>query len=188
MDKVEFVILNKKPIKFEFNEQEVLVLSYIPQDIKLDLAKKYLLLAFDGESSIDNYYGSEWSVVMGVIENCTNINLNDNNFETIISSGLWNEVKSRIVNYDEFILELKEIYRIEFEKRSLEKSLGVAVNNISNKLIEFIDNINSLDLSPEGISNLTEKLRDIVKETEEKFPNATSGKKPKKKRENKKVE
>jgi len=185
MDKVEFVIKNKKPSRFEFDEHEIFVIPYIPQNIKLDLAKKYLFLSSMNDNVIDNYYGSKWCVIAGIIENCTNIKFDGDNFESIISSGIWDEVKSRIINYDEFVSELNEIRLNEFEKDSIKQS----INKVSNKFIELIDNISKIDLSEDGISKLTNKLQSVIKETEEKFPTSTKANvKLKKHREAKKLE
>ena len=190
MDKLDFVISNKETIKFEFQKNDIEVMQYIPQASMLELGKTFVDLSlrnFDGV--VEGYYSAYWSVVMGILNECTNVKVNEENFDSIISSGLWDEIKLRIVNYEEFITGLDKILQRELEVRALQNGLGQSLDKVTNGVLGFLNKIGELDLSQDGINNLIGKLGSVVKETEEKFPGSTVIiKKPRKKRASKKTE
>jgi hypothetical protein len=189
MDKVNFVIASKEVITLTFKKDDILILPYIPQSVKLDLAKQYISFMFSSNNIVDNYYCAEWGLILGILKECTNIETSQDNFNDIISSGLWDQVKSKIENYDEFRNDLKEIFKNESEKRISEKSLGQVLDKVSNGILEFLNKIGEVDLSQEGVANLVEKLNTVTNDIEQKFPGAINKvKKPRKKRETPKIE
>jgi len=189
MDKVEFVAGNRENIKFDFKKNDVEIITYIPQAVKLTLAKDYINLMFSSDDMADNYYSAEWGLIIGILDECSNVKVTDENFDSIISSGLWAAIVDRIENYEELRNDLKEIFKNESEERALEKSFGQALDKITNGVLEFIDKIKNSDLSEDGISNLVNKLNSVVEQTEQKFPGSTNKtRKPRKKKETKKIE
>jgi len=181
MDKLDFVIVGPEVIKFVFQKQDVEVLPYILESAKLELAKGYLMLLSEIEDSCLAFYGAEASLVLGIMKECTNVKVDENNIESIISSGLWNLVKNKIENYEEFRNDLKQIFENELNK----KSFGQAFDKIANGVLEFLDKIGDVDLSPDGVSKLIEGLKSETLKIEEKFPGITTEKatkKPRKKR------
>jgi hypothetical protein len=187
MDKMDFSIIAKKTTKFEFQECNIEILPYIPQNVKLNVAANYIASMFDGEGLVQNYYTSEWLIIMSILGECTNINVTQENFDAIIDSGLWDEVKSKIINYAQFREELKYIYKIVSDNLALEKSFGQALDKITNKVIGFIDKISEIDLSQEGVASLVQTLNSTVQDFQTKFP-TSEVKVPAKKRESKKIE
>jgi len=190
MDKLDFVINNAEIIKFGFQKNDIEVMQYIPQAPMLELGKDFVNLSLiDSEGVVEGYYSAYWSVIMGILQECTNVNVNEKNFDSIISSGLWDEIRARIKNYEEFMIGLDKILQREIEIRTLESGLGKSLDEITNGVLGFLNKIGELDLSQDGINNLVGKLSSVVKETEEKFPGSTSiVKKPRKKRASKSTE
>jgi hypothetical protein len=188
MDKVEFSIESKKEIEISFGDKKVLVLPFIPQSSKLDLAQQYISFMFENPDMTSGYYQAEWAIILGILNDCTNIKVTENNIDSIISSGLWDAIKAKIENYQEFRNDLRLVAKNAADQIALEKSFGQSFNKISNKIVEFLDNISKLDLSKEGVAELSKQLSPIVKEIE-KISGATQGvKKPKKKKEEDKLE
>jgi hypothetical protein len=190
MDKLDFVINNAEIIKFGFQKNDIEVMQYIPQASMLEIGKDFVNLSLiDSEGVVEGYYSAYWSVIMGILQECTNVNVNEKNFDSIISSGLWDEIRARIKNYEEFMIGLDKILQREIEIRTLESGLGKSLDEITNGVLGFLNKIGELDLSQDGINNLVGKLSSVVKETEEKFPGSTSiVKKPRKKRASKSTE
>lgn len=190
MDKSDFVISNKETIKFEFQKNDIEVMQYIPQASMLELGKTFVDLSLrDYNEVVEDYYSAYWSVIMGILNECTNVKVNEENFDSIISSGLWDEIKLRIINYEKFISDLDKILQRELEIRALQNGLEQSLDKITNGVLEFLNKIGEMDLSQDGINNLVGKLGSVVKETEEKFPGSTAiVKKPRKKRASKKTE
>jgi hypothetical protein len=180
MDKKDFVIKNKDNIKFNFisgfikddsgnrveNRLDIEILSYIPQNVKLELAKNYVETISITEDVVNNYYAAEWKLICGILEACSNVDYSGENFENIMSSGLWDEIKIKIINYNELRNEIRAI----LNQRSVEGSF----NKIANKVIELIDNVSKMDMSKEGIEKLVGGLQSVVGDFQEKFPTSVA--------------
>ena len=192
MDKSNFVVSHSDVdvLRFEFQKHDVEVMRYIPQPLMLELGKTFIDLSLrDFDGIVEGYYSAYWSIVIGIVQECTNVKVDQDNFDLVISSGLWDEIKARIVNYEEFISGLDKILQRELEIRALENGLGKSLDEITNGVLGFLNKIGELDLSQDGINNLIGKLGSVVKETEEKFPGSTSiVKTPRKKRAPKNIE
>lgn len=188
MEKLDFTIAKKEITSFLFQANKIEILPYIPQEVKYNVAKNYInFMLSDEDNLVQAYYSAEWSIIMGILEGCTNIKATPENFDSIIDSGLWEEVKSRLVNYNEFMQDLQAIYANVADKITLEKSLGNTFDKLANKVAEFFDKISEIDLSKESIGKLVEALRVQTTEFEEKFPTAVA-KPTRKKRESKKTD
>lgn len=189
MDKLDFVISNKETATFKFQKQDIEVIPYIPQSAMLEIAKNFVDISIaDFDGVVECYLSAHWAMIMGVLRECTNVKVNEENFDSIISSGLWDEIKLRIENYEDFVTSLGKMLQRELENMALEKGLGQSLDKITNGILGFLNKIGELDLSQDGINNLVGKLGAVVKETEEKFPGATSVVKTRKKRVSKKTE
>jgi hypothetical protein len=190
MDKVEFAIESRKEMEVGFGDKKIMVLPYIPQSSKLNLAQQYIEFMFGNPDMTSGYYQAEWAIIVGLLTDCTNINVTENNIDNIISSGLWDAIKSKIENYQEFRNDLRLVAKNKADQIALDKSFGQALDKISNKVIEFLDNIGKVDLSADGIKKLTDQLSSSIKEVEDKFPGATTheARKPRKKKEEPKAD
>jgi hypothetical protein len=166
MDKLDFVVKNAENKVFKFQEFDIEILPYIPQDVKLELTQNYIKLLSMSDDAVKNYYSAEWGLIWSILDKCTNINHADENFESIMSSGLWDEIKAKIVNYN----ELRNDIRAILAQRSVEG----AFNKIADKVMQLIDNISKMDMSKEGIEKLVEQLNSTVGNFQEKFPTAVA--------------
>ena len=153
-----------------FQEQEVQVLPYIPQAVKMHIAKTYVETMLSEDNIVNKYYAAEWSVILGIVEHCTNLNINGDSFEKFMSSGLWEELTYKIYNYYELLDEIKIIMEALSSKETFEATLVALSEKLSGKIVEFIDKISSLDLSKEGIANLVSSLKGEMDGFGEKFP------------------
>jgi hypothetical protein len=188
MDKIDFSIESKKEIEVIFNDKKVMVLPFIPQNIKLQLAKQYVEFMFGNKDATEGYYQAEWAVIIGILTDCTNITVTEDNIDGIVSSGLWDAIKAKIENYQEFRNDLRLVSKNVADQIALEKSLGNVIGNLSGKVSVFLDNISKIDFSKEGMAELSKQLVPIVGEIE-KITGATQGiKKPRKPKESKEVE
>jgi hypothetical protein len=166
MDKLDFVIKSAENKVFKFQGFDIEILSYIPQDVKLELTQNYIKFLSMSDDAVKNYYSAEWGLIWSILDKCTNINHADENFENIMSSGLWDEIKAKIVNYN----ELRNDIRAILSQRSVEG----AFNKIADKVMLLIDNVSKMDMSKEGIEKLVEQLNSTVGDFQEKFPTAVA--------------
>jgi hypothetical protein len=184
MDKVKFSIENKKEKIVEFQKNDIIILPYISENVKLELSKNYIDIIYNGEgNSSENYYQAKWGLIIGILMANTNIDYDSEGFDTVVNSGLWDMVISNIDNYQDFIEDLDNIIDDEKNKRSI----GSVMDNLAKKAEELITNISGMDLSQEGITNLLGALQEKTQEFKEKFPNSDAVISPTKKQK-KKVE
>lgn len=181
MDKKDFVINKRDSIKFDFisgfiedssgnlveNKLDIEILPYIPQDVKLNLVGIYIKFLSMSDDAVDNYYAAEGALISGILQYCSNVNCDDNNLEAILSSGLWDETKKYIINYN----ELRNDIRAILSQRSIEGTF----NKVAEKLMQLIDNISKMDMSKEGIEKLVGQLNSTVGDFQDKFPTSVVG-------------
>jgi hypothetical protein len=171
MDKIKFSIENKKEKIVEFQKNDIRILPYISENVKLELAKNYIDTIYNGDGNCsENYYQAKWGLIIGVLTANTNIDYDSEGFDTVVNSGLWNMVISNIDNYQDFIEDLDNIIDDEKNKRNI----GSVIDSLAKKADEFITNISGMDLSQEGIAKLLEILQEKSKEFQDKFPNSTA--------------
>ena len=172
MDKINFVVNKKRFVSFDFKEQEIIVNSYLSEELKLDLANKYFAFMFNEENLINGYFQAEWSLILGIVEACTNIKVfhedEDESFDlnNLIESGLWHKISENIENYKEFRNQLKEIQNLS----NAQKRIGKKILEILSKVSDLIDQISSLDLSEDGIAKLIEGFNSEIEKFSNKFP------------------
>lgn len=154
--------------KIEFKEPEFQEVIYEKNKIKvkpfLSLTDQITLLTI----YLDEYLSeekervlkSEYQLVFGVLDLCTNISIEELSIDGLLSNyGVWENVKKKIVNYGEFRALLARTVEEIKETRRLDKSLGSAIEGI----VGNIQSILKTDISPESI----EKVRHLLKDVEE---------------------
>jgi len=193
MEKREIVIGLNPLAEIKFQDKIISVMPFVSQEIQYELARSYIEILFSTNDIIQNYYSAEWHLVLRITDKCTNLIVLDEDekknieFDTLMTSGLWDAIKDKIVNYNEFRKFLKEICQAIKEEKALEKSFGQALDKITNKVIEFVDKIGSLDVSEEGVSKLISGLNSQINQFKVGFPTSEVAT-PKVKRQYKKKE
>jgi hypothetical protein len=194
MDKRKIAIGLKPTADVKFQDKIISVKPYISQEVQYNLAQEYISIMFADNDFVKNYYSAEWYVILNIVDQCTDLMViekdeKDNiDIDTLVSSGLWYDIKNKIENYNEFREFLKEMCQSVKEERALEKSFGQALDKITNKVIEFIDKIGNVDLSQEGVANLVSGLNSQVEKFKTDFPTSVATAPTKAKRQYKKKE
>ena len=176
MEKREIAIGLNPSAEIKFQDKIISVNTRISQEFQYEFARSYIELLFGTEDIIENYYASEWHLILSVVNECTNLIVFDENksknieLDTLVSSGLWDAIKNQIVNYNEFRGFLNEIYQSIKEEKALEKSFGQALDKITNKVVEFIDKIGKIDVSKEGLAELVSGLSTQINQFKTDFP------------------
>lgn len=171
MDKLDFVISNKANITFEFQKFDVEMLPYIPQAVKMEIVKNYLNFILAEGNMVENYYSAEFSVILDIINRCTNIDAQKIDFESIMSSGLWYQIMTRLENYSELREDIKSVLKQHFEQQSIENGLNKFFETLGNKVSGLLDKISKLDLSKEGVAELVGSLNKEMEKFDKDFPN-----------------
>lgn len=172
MDKLDFVISNKANIVFEFQKFDVEILPYIPQAVKMEIVKNYLNFIVGDGNIVDNYYSAEFSVVLDIVNRCTNIDAQKIDFETIMSSGLWDVIVSKLENYSELRQDIQSVVKQHFEQQTIENGLNKLFEKLGDKLLGLLDKISKLDLSKEGVAELVGSLNQQMEKFDKDFPSS----------------
>jgi hypothetical protein len=171
MDKQSIKIDYKKPVKIDFNDQEIIVVPYINMTTKIVLTENYIKMIFDAGSVSSNLIGAEYALMLGILDSNTNIKIIEQNIDidAIVGSGLWDLVKSKIENYQELRSEIGISCRQIKESVALERSIGNSFDKISRSIIEFLDKISSIDLSEENMKKLVGGMATQIQEYKDIF-------------------
>jgi predicted nucleic acid-binding Zn-ribbon protein len=99
--------------------------------------------------------------------------------QELITSGLWDKVKLAIINYNDFRKDLETVVTRQKEQNDLEKSIGVVLGNVADKVTQLMDKIMEIDVSQEGVAKLLETFKTEVSKFDNTFGN-TPSRKPRK--------
>ena len=97
----------------------------------------------------------------------TNIDLDDLNIDSVVSSGLWSKIKSSISNYFDLRVQVTEVYNLRKQEANLESKLNKIIDNIGG----FIENVSKMDFSAENVKTLTESLAPALTQLKTVYPN-----------------
>jgi hypothetical protein len=172
MNKNKITITDNKSVNFLFNKESIEV-TPISLAKQVSIIKQYIVYYFFDGIFVDNYFNAEWTLILSVVDACTNVPIieeSDNvDLDYLITSGLWEQIKAKISNYDEFRTNLNTVVKQISEQKALNKSLGVVFDKLVDQLFLFFDKIGKLDLSEEGIKNLLGELKNETSNFNEKF-------------------
>jgi len=153
--------LGKKPNKtIQIKGESIQVKPYISFADQILIAEGYISSLYSANTSLENRrIVAEYTLIVSIVDLCTSISIDSENFyDNVVSAGVWDTIKSNILNYDSFRDLLKE--SVEHVEKST--SLTSTVNNLVNTIIVFLDNLSGMDVSPEGIEKLSGQFGELT--------------------------
>jgi hypothetical protein len=184
MNKAKLDISSKEPKNFIFNNQKIEVLPYIVPSRQLELIRNYIALYFTGSVEAENRLSAEWGLILQLMDSQTNVSVFEEvdsvSLDSIITSGLWDEIQKYICNYEDLLENLYFVVGSMKDSIALDKSVGSILQNVSDKVLEFVDKISELDLSKEGVQELVNKFQEANQDFQQKYMNAPEEKPVKK--------
>lgn len=177
MDKIALDLTDKEFVRVDFEGKYVFVKPFINVLDEATYIKKYVDTYFNEINFIDDYLEAEWTLMLSLIGEMTNFEIKENiKLNTLIDSGLWEVVKSNIKNYNDFREKLTIVIDHENKKRELDKSVGAILENISDKIMVFLDKVMEIDVSSDGTKKLVEELKSTMENFDNTFGQTPSGK------------
>ena len=178
MDKIDIKLVSETNVKFDFQDQMVIVNPWISLENKYTLLNNYLETLNNNEyDNIRKYIESEYALKLGMIELQTNISIQDITIDAVINSGLYDKIVSNIKNYNEIREDIAEIVKRENGSRST----SIAFSKMTDKVIETLNKIGDIDLSEKAVSELLSAFGKEKEKLEEYFPVVKNVKMPVKK-------
>jgi len=167
MDKIQ---LKFKPIEWveimSEDNPNIKVNPFISLENKMILFKNYTSSYFATDDFVDNYINAYYGLMLGVVDLCTNISVENLDMNDFVSSGLWKTIKSKISNYQEVQSDLYSLIKLYSEQRVAEQSMGVAFDRFSESILSFIQGI---DLSSEGVQKIINQFQEVSKDFDDKY-------------------
>lgn len=159
LEKKKIIIEKPENITILVDKQTITIKPYLTVTEQTFLIKDYIDSLYDENSdTLRNYTMSEYSLVLGIVDICTDIDIENMDVDDIINSEIWNIIQSKFF-YKDLRIKIKEIIeRIDIEKSfgSIVKDITDKVNNILNKILEI--DISKFDM--QEINKMLDKLKD----------------------------
>lgn len=149
------------------------VKSYLSDEEQKILIGVYVLELFAENSDPQhNYLRAENALIISVIELCTNIMLVEKdkqgketalfNIDNVFSNiQFWNDIKNKIVNYNDFRNRLDVIVWEHKDQKKVDQSLPTVMRNIYDKFQTFVNDLVTMDISDEKMTGMRTLLSEI---------------------------
>lgn len=148
------------PKSYHSEKYDLDIQTYIPSDIVMSIAETAL--------QMDNYMKQQICVAVNVIGECTNIDvekvLNDMDVDIIMYSGLWNEVKSHIVNIHEIYDYIKHAEDVHIAiAKFFNITLPEFMEKLDKDLTKYIKRLPKGKEWDELIKSIPKSMNDVIK-------------------------
>jgi len=153
---------NVPQVEFQFEESTIKVLKYVDLKTKTRIISSYIGLFFKDDDLLQNYLIAENSLILEVTDLCTNIQILGDNaieLEALVSSGLWDMIYPRIANYAEVRRDIQKLIEMTRANIFSEKSVGVILDLLFEKLTEVLENISNVDFDSKNFSEVIDQLK-----------------------------
>lgn len=186
MEKNTITITKPKNVKFDFQDQQIIVQPFIPLVEFTGLINTYIENLFQSDDYVSNHQSAEWGLILKLTNDLTNLRIieadTNVNLEDLMDTGLWQEIENRITNHWELRRSIDDAISNVLEQKRLEKSLGATLEGLSAKAFAFLDKLSQLDISEANLSKLVGEFKTEATKFAEKYgePSPTSKKRTKK--------
>lgn len=160
-EKQKLKLENKKNVRLDFDKFEILVKPYISLNDKISILRTYFDAFLSENDIIVAYMQAEYSIVLQIIDLCTDIDIDNAGVDDLISSGVWDKVVAEISNYWKLRQDIDTIVKFMREDSIAEKSVGTVIDNLSGKVLGLIDKLSQIDVSKEGFEILSQEIKKL---------------------------
>ena len=175
MEGYDSIVLNFKEYEEPIVEEEwrgnaIKIKKYISEHDQIFLYKTYVDIYFENTDPTSRYLSANYSMVLAIINLCTNIDTKDIVLSDVISSGLWALIRKNIVNYNYVMKDIEKLVEMISTEKKIEASLGYALESIVAKATAAIENSNISDENiKESVGKLLEGI-EALRETGVVYP------------------
>lgn len=175
MEKIKIELDKIDYIAFKFKDKEIFLKPYISVLDKVTITMEYLSILFDNEDTniSGKYFIAEYALILQIIDILSNVDVSDVDADSVIYSGLWDEIKKRISNYESFKYDLNRVILFYQNEKNLEISVGAVLERFANKAIESIEKLSTLD--SKELKETSETFVNALNKLNEAVPGITKG-------------
>ena len=181
MNKIKIGFQEKKPESFLYDGTAVLVYPYLSLENQQAIMANYVAQYFS-QSSMNltpfDLMNAEYGLILNIIDVNTNImvmeavevkeggeSIPDRPAFTMNSlfesPDLWENIKLKIKNYDEFRRILDKVVLEIKEQRAVQVSVGNVIDSIYENITAFISGLVSTEITDENIGKLKALVREL---------------------------
>jgi hypothetical protein len=172
--KLDINLNDPEDITFKFQKIDIIVRPYITMETKYILIDGYAnVLNSDEYDDTRKYVEAEYALKLGIIQHQTNVDIEKNSIDKILSSGLYKAVIANIYNYDELKVDIAEIVNRVNDSKSASKAL----TKLTDKVIMTLDQLSKVDLSEDGVKKLLSALNEEKEKLNNYIPVVNAGEK-----------
>lgn len=199
MDKMAIYFPESEKSEFTFLKQRITVENFIEYKKEIEYIKEYIENLNKYPHIADGYIVAEKTLMSHIVEDLTNIEIDENFDSNLIERYVWKDIVERIDNYNLFRFHLSEVISfVQNEKHSLsaiEEILNEAMNEVAklskntnetidivrNSFVNFIDKFK--DLNVQDLENILGNFNESLKDLNNRVPGLLDGttEKPKRK-------
>jgi hypothetical protein len=184
MEKIKINLQQMKDQTFKFGDTDITIRTRLSVSEKIALSEQYLSILFDDkDASLSNrYLIAEYSLILQIVYLISNIDTeNDMDADLFVDSGLWDEIKKRLVDYESFRYDLNRLILLYQYERNAEVALGSVIENVVAKLSETIDRFSESDVTDlkeasvtfvDALNKLNERVPGIANARPSEIPEA----------------
>ena len=156
----------------KYGNFDILINPFLTYSQRITLVEKYLETYFNPDENFHyiqdlkfDRFNAEMELILRTLDMKTNIELEDFDFDAFMASGMWSEIKARIINFNTLLDDIEIAVEEVKEQKRLDKALGSVLEQIFLDVSMFVSELR------EGVENLdADKLekvsKDILKEIE----------------------
>lgn len=173
MEKVKLEFANNESISIgEYGGQEIYVETYIPYEDYLTICTQYLATYFltEGVELYEwNYLGAEQEKDLYILDKYTNIMIFDEsdnlvaNWDELLASGIIAHVANSIMNYYKLSEDIYILVENVKRQRAIESSFKRVLDDVTEKLIGFVNNLSDIEMTEDGLSRIAEQISQMGK-------------------------
>ena len=157
-------------VEEEWKGNTIKIKKYISEGDQVFLYKTYVDIYFENTDPATRYLSANYSMVLAVINLCTNINTQDLVLSDVISSGLWALIRKNIVNYNYVMKDIEKLAEMISKEKQIASGLGFALESVVAKVVSAIENSNITDDNiKESVGKLLEGI-EALRETGVVYP------------------
>ena len=160
-------VLTIKYKTVSYGDKDIKVKKYINSKDMTIIVNSYFDFLMQQDSEVEDVLSAEYGMIIGVLDICTSIELEDcdKHLDMIIDSGLWEDIKSNISNFNE-----------------LEKNISLVNEKIKkngsfqNQILSIVDKLPEL-FSDDKIKGTLAELNKAKEEVSKFYPTIQTEKK-----------
>lgn len=162
MNKVKINFPKSEVSQFSFTQQWIEVKNFIDYKKEIEYIKEYIENLNKYPHFADGYIVAEKTLMSHIVEDMTNIEIDDGFDSNLIEKHIWKDIRDRIDNYNTFRFHLDEVLSYIQRDQSSLSAIEEILNEVMNRFNGLSKNVNeSIDIIRNSFVKLIDNFKDL---------------------------